>query len=84
MDFMIESVAIELSRVKNREYKQPVIAIKSSLYAFLYQNNLLTKNPFHEDGTMKEDFVIMLSDLKERRKYKSEMLIPLTKPSDTA
>lgn len=64
-DYIVECVATELLRSKSKEYKQQVIVIKSSLYSFLYQNNLLIKNPFHEDGTIKEDFVLMRSDLTE-------------------
>jgi hypothetical protein len=54
-----------LNRSKKTSYRQAVTARGKSLMKFLLENNLVLINPFKDDGEIKDDLVIRLSNLTQ-------------------
>jgi hypothetical protein len=63
IDFTKYSVPMLYSRNKNLEYKKQIIESSKALLGFLKREGLITKEPFEDDGALKMDFELKLSDL---------------------
>ncbi|AHG19461.1 hypothetical protein Z042_07360 [Chania multitudinisentens RB-25] len=54
-----------LKRSKNLSYREQITNITKILMTFLKENNLVTLEPFKEDGSLKDDLALYSSDLTE-------------------
>lgn len=54
-----------LKRSKNLSYREQITNITTVLMTFLKENELVTLEPFKEDGSLKEDLVLYSSDLTD-------------------
>lgn len=63
VDLTKYSVPTLYSRNKNLSYKEGVIARATPLLVFLKQQDLISKDPLDENGSLKLDFIIKESDL---------------------
>ncbi|MDV5354751.1 hypothetical protein QM201_07530 [Enterobacter asburiae] len=54
-----------LKRSKNLSYREQITNITTVLMTFFKENELVTLEPFKEDGSLKEDLVLYSSDLTD-------------------
>ena len=52
-----------LNASKNTSYRKSIKSMGKSLMRFLVENNLILFNPFKEDGELKDDLTVRISDL---------------------
>ena len=55
-----------LSRNKNISYRESVVRRHTVLMRFLKAHDLIRKEPFNEDGTLKLDLILKMSDVDVR------------------
>ncbi|MEN1986348.1 MULTISPECIES: hypothetical protein [Paenibacillus] len=54
-----------LKRSKSLSYRQQVTSMTTVLMNFLAEHKLIVIEPFHEDGSLKDDLVLRSSDLTD-------------------
>lgn len=65
MDLLRFNYSTLLKRSKSLPYREQVSNIAKALMTFLKENDLVTLEPFKNDGDLKEDLVLYSSDLTE-------------------
>ncbi|MCG8711073.1 hypothetical protein JHU04_004432 [Brenneria sp. 4F2] len=66
IDYILHSVPDLLKSTKNNEFKKQFIETSSSLLNFMKENNLLINcEPFDEDGNLKLDIEVYMSNVSE-------------------
>lgn len=54
-----------LKRSKSLSYRQQVTSMTTVLMNFLVEHKLIVIEPFHEDGSLKDDLILRSSDLTD-------------------
>lgn len=63
MSILRYSYPTMLKRSKSLSYRQQVTAMTTVLMNFLVEHKLIVIDPFHEDGSLKDDLELRSSDL---------------------
>jgi len=66
IDFTLCDMPMLLSRNKNTSYRESILRRHTVLMRFLKAHDLIHKEPFNEDGTLKTDLVLKMSDVDAR------------------
>ena len=62
-NFEVINIAAYLKASKSTTFKSQIIDQYTSIFTFLAENNLITIDPFDGDGKVRQDLVVMRSDL---------------------
>lgn len=65
MSILRYSYPTMLKRSKSLSYRQQVTSMTTVLMNFLVEHKLIVIEPFHEDGSLKDDLVVRSSDLTD-------------------
>ena len=66
IDFTLCDIPMLLSRNKNTSYRESIVRRHTVLMRFLKAHDLIRKEPFNEDGTLKTDLILKMSDVNAR------------------
>ena len=77
IDFTLYSLPMLLTRNKSKEWREQILARANILVSFLYKNNLLVSvTPFDGDNILKEDLVIIISNVSNEGLELFKSVIP--------
>ncbi|GAB1154425.1 hypothetical protein YWY31_04500 [Paenibacillus illinoisensis] len=65
MSILRYSYPTMLKRSKSLSYRQQVTSMTTVLMNFLVEHQLIVIDPFHEDGSLREDLVLRSTDLTD-------------------
>jgi hypothetical protein len=66
IDFTLCDIPMLVSRNKNTSYRESIVSRHTVLMRFLKAHDLIRKEPFNEDGTLKMDLILKQSDVDAR------------------
>jgi len=66
IDFTLCSIPMLISRDQNTSYRESIVRRHTVLMRFLKAHDLIRKEPFNEEGTLKMDLILKMSDVDAR------------------